>query len=447
MARQLHNSPLLGSNDGNRIVGLKGPNGDEVYFSGLMGRGRILGQDGDSLTAYGVAGTSGGQGFSGHPVGISNRSYWQWANIELGGVIEFGPNTGIAGDDTRNLLARWFTYGPGRWGRDVDVISINIGYNNFKNGYTNAETQADLIEIWTRALEFNKPVVVFTLTTPTSASTLTYPYRFRMLQLNQWIRENVKRFPGLHLVDSWAALVDPLDANAQPKANTTFDGTHYNGYGASLLGHEVAITVPYLFPNLRTTVSGVSDTYAADPSSNQMIDYPLFIGTSGTPTGTGVSGPVATGWTFALLSGTGTAGCTVTSATNGIGNKQTVAINATTTCLFTLTQTTPSIHTRLAPQDRISLDMWIEMSAQTGLNRFDVYFAQSVSGSTTRYSSTNDDSTVFNPNGWTGRHCTPTQIIGGTPTDFKPGVVIGVTAGGSLTFSASSAQARRKFAA
>lgn len=140
------------------------------------------------------------------------------------------------------------------------------------------------------------------------------------------------------VVDDWAASVQTLTSlvgsagilTATLAAHKLRTGDVVTVTGANEAGFNGRRqVVGYDASTLRMRGSGAgtaTGTITISPASN-LYDEGLFQGSGGTA-GTGVTGPVATGWTVERDAGTPTAACTVDARADGIGNDQTIVITS-----------------------------------------------------------------------------------------------------------------------
>lgn len=136
----------------------------------------------------------------------------------------------------------------------------------------------------------------------TSSGSTVAAQKLKQQAVNSWIRRYAQETTGVILADVYKELAD--SATDDWRANCNLDGVHWNTAGAFIAGQIAANAVRSFVKPLRTSPQSLLDTYAAttNPEGNAAIAVALA-GTSGSFSGTGISGNTPTGWTLDIQSG------------------------------------------------------------------------------------------------------------------------------------------------
>ena len=129
------------------------------------------------------------------------------------------------------------------------------------------------------------------------------------LQYEYWVKEYVMTRGG-YVVDAAAAASDAVayrdatSANSNPTAGWTTDGTHPNNLSAYAIGSAILSQIQSLLIPQQRWITGVSSTFANEPSI--ITDNAVLSGTGGTvtPNAGVITGTAPDSWTIAVDSGT-----------------------------------------------------------------------------------------------------------------------------------------------
>lgn len=209
---------------------------------------------GDSNTA-GTDGT-----YSGGQFQMGPSSYATWASLLSGGRIRMLANKGVGGETSTQILARV---------DDVIALSpdwclVMMGTNDM-TGYAAAPaaTLATLksnIEAAERQLRGVGINVVLCTILPNG----TAQYRPGIIRANAWIRWYCQT-RGVHLLDLYAQMVDPAQADTWRSGYAHGDGVHFSQAGAKAAGSYVATALAPLLP-LHTPTLCSSNVTGDDPN-------------------------------------------------------------------------------------------------------------------------------------------------------------------------------------
>lgn len=255
--------------------------------------GRAIVLMGDSITAYN-GGTS-----TAHPAqalsGYDSKGMWRWAQIMLGQRLDIIGNSGIGGQESSQIEARF----------DTDVLALNpqivailAGTND--DGSEDA-TQANLTAMYAAAAAARIFVVAFTIPPQTTGALATYRQG-----LNAWIRDYVRTHAGMLLVDLADLWQDHGAAGFVARSDYMHDETHPNTLGAQVAGFAIAQA-------LSAVVGPPVKAASTDAAPDTMLANGRFAGT-----GTGVP----TGWTL----NSGAAAFAYVPGPNGRGQRLAVTV-------------------------------------------------------------------------------------------------------------------------
>lgn len=172
---------------------------------------------------------------------------WWWANQALRQRFNLVANTGVSGNTTTQMLARFSTdvlaYAPD-W-----LVMFGIAINDIQGGaVTLATIEANCTAMWSLAHRAGIKMVICTDTSSgAAAGQLDTAAKKQMLHdFNRFVVRYCRDNPGTILVD-WAGMfTDP--SSGLFLAGMTDDGTHPNATGASKLGLYMAAVLDPLVP-------------------------------------------------------------------------------------------------------------------------------------------------------------------------------------------------------
>lgn len=246
---------------------------------------------GDSITAYngGVSTATPAQSLAGY----SSLGMWRWANVILDQRLDIIGNSGIGGQETSQIRARFQT--------DVldlnpDILALLAGTND--DGPED-NTWDNLEWMYQTALTAGIFVVAFTIPPQTSsAPTNTTTMQNYRLGVNTLIRQFVRSHAGMVLVDLAEVWQDKTQPGFVGRADYLPDFTHPGTLGAQVAGYAVARAVSPLLPEM---VQPLSSGAAPD----NMLTNGRFAGSgSALPGGWSASGTA----TYAYVPGPGGVG-------------------------------------------------------------------------------------------------------------------------------------------
>lgn len=412
-------------------------------------RGIKVGFEGDSLCALHSA-FGGGEKKSLQLAGMSNRGFWGWANILCGGKYDFIENKGVGGNSTGNILTRFYTSDGvlGLKEAGCQLVYFSLGINNFAAGDTLEEVAADMIQIWDQTVRLGLiPVASTVLTGDTGGN--HYSARQTILEFNQWMREYLAGRRDILFFDAHRACVDPTSTTAVPKSGYFYDQTHPSGIGAYYIGQEINRVISPLFPATVWGVASAAESYGVSTTSRQILQNPLFTGTSGTTTpGSGsITGSVATNWNVQVESGTAAVTASLVADPNGFGNRQRIVIDNSggASATSVLIRPASSIHARVSAGDTILCEAEASITDPVGMTEFNWYISQSGgSDGQSRFNSLAAD-TAYPQVSFGGRFRIPRHTMVGptAPTNFRPILRTTLAAGGSATVELGRAECRR----
>lgn len=270
------------------------------------------------------------------------------ANALLGQRLNLINNAGSAGDTTTQMLARINStnlgvgFGqigsegvppalpPGPLVGSPKIIFVMGGFNDiFGGGATATSVIANLQLIYSQLLATGALVIAMTVTCPNSStsnySTATVAV---LLAVNDYIRATTRVTAGMILVDAFAAIVDPTNAQVQGLPGVYRDGAiHPNNVGGWLIAQKVVTALSSVIPPTDLLPASNAATFALSSSITQIITNPLLTGSTAA-TGTGISGNGPSPALTYTTSGSATAVISVASRVDGYGQNVVAAITS-----------------------------------------------------------------------------------------------------------------------
>jgi lysophospholipase L1-like esterase len=217
---------------------------------------------GDSLTAYNGGLSTATPAQSLDAALLDGKGIHNWANFFLGKDLSVLGNSGIGGQTSTQILARFTT----------DALNLNPAMVSILAGTNDPvtmDTIGNLTAMYTAALAAGIRVVAQTVPpTTTSAAGI----EARRLKINDWIRGYARSTPGVILSDMAATWQDPTLAGYKPVVAYVGDGTHPTVAGAMAAGRVFADAVRPFVPRNRTRA-------AAALAPFNMLGNPHFTGT------------------------------------------------------------------------------------------------------------------------------------------------------------------------
>jgi len=295
---------------------------------------------GDSLSENGFTLTTVNPGFSDYG--------WQtWANMFIGGRLNWIRNAGVIGERSDQILARV--------GSDVIPYSptfctVLAGRNDNNQGVAVSVVKQNLQAIYTQLLSAGIQVIAVTLQPVYTGAAISPPSTANSAwenELNVWIREYATNTPGMILADFAQVFIDPLQSpNIAKVGYCKTDNVHFSPKGARAVGAYFASLISPLVPPRNYLPITITDTYGTSPTAN-ILDNGFFTGTGGTVAG-GASGTVASNWTVSIDAGTPTAAASVASRSDGFGSDQVVTITSASASDQVAVKNTASFASRLS---------------------------------------------------------------------------------------------------
>lgn len=262
----------------------------------------------------------------GRNVNTADYGAFTWADALMGAPHYILKNSGVGGNNTDQILARF----------DADCISLRpelvylwAGRNDLAQGKTADYVIANW-KIMLGKLEAIGAMVCALDCPPGTPLSATYPGAAReAVKFNAWLRDEARRRPALVVVSVYGAMVDPDVANAGAAKTSMVlsDLTHTNNLGAFILGKRIAAAMSQFIKRWDNFPSSPVNGWDYSPTDDSEIrsSNPLFAGTAGTIS-TGITGTVATGYDVARLSGSPNVVASIVPDRDGIGNAQRLAI-------------------------------------------------------------------------------------------------------------------------
>lgn len=258
---------------------------------------RRVGLLGDSRCFLSHSGSNGNDFVKGY--GIAH-----WIQVYSGGacVVPVGMNFGVAGDTTRQILARIATAVAAFKAGGVDLVVVMAGTNDRTGGNLQlGQTKRNLREIVRILREAGiDPVVV--AETPRGNGSSSYELSTQALKddhfaCHRWIRDELSK--DCAVADVWDEWIDPASGtNYYPLAKFVRDWIHPTKIGAQSLGRAIGRIVAEFVRALPDLLESPVQFSAAEPLGS-LSPNPTMTGTTGSIAGNcnPTAGSVlATGW-------------------------------------------------------------------------------------------------------------------------------------------------------
>lgn len=220
-----------------------------------------------------------------------DTGYVGWFQMKMGNRLSIPFNAGVGGNTTTQMLARFDTevaaYSP-------NLVTIMGGINDL-SGSTSAQIIANLQLIYSKIRGLNAICAPLTIL-PLGSGHPNYSVanNQKILEINDAIRRECIKYPGMILVDAYAAVVDPLSATGQPKTGyLDSSAIHPAAIGAEAIASAMFTAISPYFPLVNTLPSSASDNRGV-VATNTNYWRSLPINSSGGTAGSGVTGTVAT---------------------------------------------------------------------------------------------------------------------------------------------------------
>lgn len=271
-----------------------------------------------------------------------------------------GWNQGYSGETSAQTLARWENSST----FPADIVIVEPGTNDFGT-YTNDEIIANRKELCLLARDTGA-LVILTSILMQDDTAWTGNQKDRAAEINRLSREFAESQESIIYFDGNAAYLDYTDADQNPLADRTSDGTHPAPPGGYYIGLKLKELIEKFIPSAPIIVP--SDLISDDNTYGNIITNPLFLGTSGTA-GTGVTGDVADNWELARTSGSNiTCAATVEARSDGLGNQQvaTFTLSGSAEETFLLDMPTDPQPSQISTGDWVCFDAHLEVDNAAG---------------------------------------------------------------------------------
>ena len=223
-----------------------------------------------------------------------------------------GGTFGSPGATTAQML----NYLPDMIAAPVDVVAMHGGTNDYGAGITVAQTEANLISIWTQLMASGKSVVYFSLL-PRNTTGVAAQMN-QLAALNRWARQwiagekalRTTNYGTIIFVDRAPECTDQTSTSGNFLATCSTDGLHEGVNAPWLLGYKLAQALSPLLGGAafgQALSTSQLDTFDATNNLVGALAAPTFynFGTNGTITAP-CTGVVPAGWTLSRNSGTAT---------------------------------------------------------------------------------------------------------------------------------------------
>jgi lysophospholipase L1-like esterase len=287
--------------------------------------------------------------------------WWTWMNNTLNRPFTLIYNGGVSGQKTDEILLRVQNVID----QKPDWCFVDGGINDISNSVAVADIVTNLKSIFT-ALMNSGIRVVYLATAPNAQAAGNST---KVNQLNQAIRDWCIISDGVIFADCYAATVNPTDTSGGFASGMSDDALHYSAKGARAAGVAVANAISKFVPSNINLVASAQNSYSIDATAKQILTNPLLSGSSGTVSGTGASGTIATGWNGGTDTGTVTSVFTHGQArTDGIGVDQQIVISAAASgAIVNMRQT--GLVSRVAIGDTVYMSGSLTISGMTDVAR------------------------------------------------------------------------------
>lgn len=382
MPRLSSNGQLL-DDDGQKVVGLRNPDGSELYFSDMK-RGRRVAFIGTSLIQQNDIGIAG-------KVSHWNRGPISWARFFSKGRFECpiwhdmtvypgwepssvpgatrgfrGLNAGVSGQTIAQIDAR-----KSFLVKNVacDMVFIDAGTNDMGVMSKEAihEARVSLARYY---LLSGIPVTLLPILSRGTGSWASgSAERKKAAWINQRARDFCAATPNCFMFDWNAKWIDPASADGTPKSGYSNDDIHFATQGGVAEGEDLANFMAGLLPDPAPRVWSQDDKYDAthNPLGN-LLANPFCTGTGGTAVASGATGTVATGMRVEVSSGAATVACTKETRTDNRGDWQVMTITpgATDSLIYFRTNSADTAHS-------LPAGTWVQASMECEIGSFNAW--------------------------------------------------------------------------
>ena len=260
---------------------------------------------------------------------LLDRGIHTWCLAAVGQRLQLIRNAGVGSNRTQHVLARI----------DADVlaarpryVAILIGHNNIVNDDSYAQITSDLTAIYAKIRGAGSRLIAFTILPNATYINATASRKAIYNQVNLFIKQYCQQNDGCFCFDAAEAVMDVTTGGEQTGVYFS-DNIHPVMKGAMLIGNAFGTAVSSFIPNSAIQLGNPLDTSAVSGGfvGGNIHNAGRMVGTSGTNTGTGMSGVVATNIVHELNFGTATSVSSKVARTDGVqGEWQQVAISSMT---------------------------------------------------------------------------------------------------------------------
>lgn len=252
---------------------------------------------------------------------FSNRSPMQWVPFLTRQRVQISSdlNFGVSGDNTAALYARIDPIVAARPG----WYFCNIGTNDMGSTIAFVSTQSNYVAIWSKMLSTGASVIQSTILPRTTTSGQSQ----QIIAINNWIKQQPARFPGLYVVDPWLEYTGAQVSTTTPSSGMSWDGLHPTGQGAYWASVKIASVINLTMADPGEPTTSIADTYNAafGYASGNLLAFSPFSGAGGsidnkTTFSGNLAGTVVNGWTLSGNVGGATA-CAGISAVASVVSK------------------------------------------------------------------------------------------------------------------------------
>lgn len=301
--------------------------------------------------------------------------YFNWANYFLNRPFNLLLNAGVSGQRTDQILSRINTVID----KYPDWVFVLGGINDIINGISVDVIVSNLKTIC-QTLSDNSINVVLVSIAPNNQSAGNST---KVSLVNQAMKEWCATTTyGVIFADIYTPLVNATSTAGALLSGMSDDNLHLSAKGARVAGKAVADVIQPLLPTRNCLVSSASADYLIDATAKQLLSNPLMAGTTGTVSGSGASGSLATSWLGGTTSGTVTSVFLAGQArADGIGLNQRITVtSAGSGAIVNMRQS--NLQTRFSAGDTIYSSASIKASGMTDVKAIYLQCQMTIDGVT-----------------------------------------------------------------
>lgn len=288
----------------------------------------------------------------------SDHSYWVWTNLLLGSPMKLIGNYGVASETTAEMLARIDAVEAA----GAEWVFVQGGINDL-SASASVDTVVDNLTAICDRLRRSAKVVLLNLAPNTS-------YTGSILAVNSRLANYARTAGNLILVDVFSSVVNPTSTTGDWASNMSDDGLHLTVAGARAYGAAISEAITKFMPTVPFMPASAADAVPTTATSMQILANPLMSGSSGTVSGTGASGTIATSWAGGTDTGTVTSvWLHGQSRSDGIGVDQQVTVSSAASGAIVNLRQTSSLTGRVSAGDTIYACGSISLSGMADVSR------------------------------------------------------------------------------